>query len=185
MQSGGLILLDGVEAQGAGAAFYQQTVDCAPAIRDRPSRSLRPMRCGAGFPSLFCRMAHRGISSRAPGFCFRRKCIAAQLRVARENRAELRTGEIVTEVIADSSQVMVQTNRSRYAAAGVVLSPGAWMAEWARKICGLKRIALRSIGKLSIGLVYRSRAHDLCRSRCRSLCGVPRRWRRGFMVFPV
>src|SRR3984957_2223809 len=29
VQNGGLILLDGVEAHGAGAAFYQQTVDCA------------------------------------------------------------------------------------------------------------------------------------------------------------
>ena len=50
----------------------------------------------------------------------------------------MRTGEIVTEVIADNAQVVVQTNRSRYAAAGVVLSPGPWMAEWARKICGLE-----------------------------------------------
>ena len=73
------------------------------------------MRCGNDFPSLFCRMAHRGISSRAPGFCFRKSVLRAQLRVARGNRAEVRTGEIVTDVIADSSQVIVQTNRSRYA----------------------------------------------------------------------
>jgi sarcosine oxidase len=32
----------------------------------------------------------------------------------------------------------VETNRSRYAAGSVVLSPGPWMAEWARKICGLE-----------------------------------------------
>src|SRR5208282_5097833 len=65
------------------------------------------------------------------------KCIAAQLSVARVKRAELRTGEIVTDVISDSSQVIVQTDRAGYGAASVVLAPGPWMAEWARKICGL------------------------------------------------
>ena len=32
---------------------------------------------------------------------------------------------------------MVQTNRSRYGAAKVVLTAGPWMADWARTICGL------------------------------------------------
>ena len=137
VQNGGLILLDDTLAPGAGAAFYQQTVDCArqfgiaheilaaDEMRDR-------------FPQFVLKNGAQGYFEPEAGFLFPEKCIAAQLRVAQENRAEVRTGEIVTEVIADNTQVVVQTNRSRYAAAGVVLSPGPWMGEWARKICGLE-----------------------------------------------
>ena len=38
-------------------------------------------------------------------------------------------GEIVTSVVADSSGVVVETDRSRYIAASVVLSTGPWMKE--------------------------------------------------------
>ena len=138
VQNGGLILLDGVEAQGAGASFYQQTVDCARRF-GIAHEILVADEMRQRFPQFVLQDGAQGYFEPGAGFLFPEKCVAAQLRVARENRAELRTGEIVTEVIADSSQVVVQTNRSRYAAGGVVLSPGAWMGEWARKICGFGR----------------------------------------------
>jgi sarcosine oxidase len=137
VQNGGLILLDDVEAQGAGAAFYQQTVDCARRF-GIPHQILAADEMRQRFPQFVLQNDAQGYLEPGAGFLFPEKCIKAQLRVAVENRAELRTGETVTEVIADSSQVTVETNRSRYAAGSVVLSPGPWMAEWARKICGLE-----------------------------------------------
>jgi len=137
VQNGGLILLDGVEAQGAGAAFYQQTVDCARQF-GIAHEILAADEMRQRFPQFVLQDGAQGYFEPGAGFLLPEKCVAAQLKVARENRAEVRTGEIVTEVIADSSQVVVQTNRSRYAAGGVVLAPGAWMSEWARKICGLE-----------------------------------------------
>ena len=137
VQNGGLILVDDAEAQGAGAAFYRQTVDCARRF-GIAHQILAAVEMRERFPQFVLKNGAQGYLESGAGFLFPEKCIAAQLSVARENRAELRTGEIVTEVIADSSQVMVRTNRSRYAAAGVVLTPGPWMAEWARNICGLE-----------------------------------------------
>ncbi len=137
VQNGGLILVDDTDAQGAGAAFYRQTVDCARQF-GIAHQILAADEMRQRFPQFVLQDGAQGYLEPGAGFLFPEKCIAAQLRVARENRAEVRMGEIVTEVIADSSQVVVQTNRSRYAAAGVVVSPGPWMAEWARKICGLE-----------------------------------------------
>ncbi len=136
VQNGGLILLDGVEAQGVGAAFYQQTVDCARRY-DIPHQILAADEIQQRFPQFVLQSGTQGYFEPGAGFLFPEKCIAAQLSVARGNGADVRSGEIVTEVIADSSQVIVQTDRARYAAGGVVLSPGPWMAEWARRICGL------------------------------------------------
>jgi sarcosine oxidase len=53
VQNGGLILLDAAEreVQGAGAAFFNRTVDC-----------------GRGFRNSFCKMAQKGIWSRVPAF---------------------------------------------------------------------------------------------------------------------
>jgi sarcosine oxidase len=136
VQNGGLILLDDTDAQGAGAAFYQQTVDCARQF-GIAHQILAADEMRDRFPQFVLKSGAQGYFEPGAGFLLPEKCIAAQLSVARENRAELRTGEIVTEVIADNSQVIVQTNRTRYAAASVVMTPGPWMAEWARKICGL------------------------------------------------
>jgi sarcosine oxidase len=137
VQNGGLILLDEAEAQGAGAVFYQRTVECARQfgiahqilaageIRDR-------------FPQFALQSGAQGYLEPGAGFLFPEKCIAAQLSFAKANRADVHTAEIVTEVITDDSRIIVQTNWSRYTAASVVLTPGPWMAEWARKICGLE-----------------------------------------------
>ncbi len=137
VQNGGLILLDDVEAQGAGAAFYQQTVDCARQF-GIAHQILAADEIRQRFPQFVLQDRAQGYLEPGAGFLFPEKCIAAQLSVAQANRAEVRTDEIVTEVVADSSHVMVQTNCARYAAASVVLTPGPWMGEWARKICGLE-----------------------------------------------
>jgi sarcosine oxidase len=139
VQNGGLVLLDGSEraAPGAGAAFFEQTVDCATQF-GIPHQILGVDEIRQRFPQFVLQDGARGYLEPGAGFLYPEKCVGAQLRVAEQNRAEVRAGEIVTEIDTYSSGVMVHTNRSRYGAAAVVLSPGPWMADWARTICGLE-----------------------------------------------
>jgi sarcosine oxidase len=142
VQNGGLILLDAAEGddvpvQGAGAAFFRQTVDCARQF-GIAHQILGADEIRQRFPQFVLQNGAEGYLEPGAGFLFPEKCIAAQLSVAGANRAEVRAGEIVTDIITDHTGVMVRTNRSSYSAASVVLSPGPWMADWARSICGLE-----------------------------------------------
>jgi sarcosine oxidase len=136
-QNGGLILLDGAEVEGAGAAFYRQTVDCAERFKIA-HQILGADEMRLRFPQFVLQDDAVGYLEPGAGFLYPEKCIRAQLRVAAANRADVRMGEIVTGIITDSSGVIVQTNRSRYGAGRVVLSPGPWMGDWARSICGVE-----------------------------------------------
>lgn len=135
VQNGGLILLDAPvgEVQGPGADFFAQTVAsarhygiahemlAADAIRTR-------------FPQFVVQDGARGYLEPGAGFLYPERCIAAQLKVATGRGARVQTGEVVTSVVADSSGVVVETDRSRYSAAHVVLTAGPWMNEWVRDI---------------------------------------------------
>jgi sarcosine oxidase len=137
VQNGGLILRDGPETSGAGAAFYQRTVDCARRFAIE-HQILSPAAIQERFPQFALQPGGEGYLEPGAGYLMPERCISAQLRVAARHGAELRTGEIVTGIITDGAGVGVQTNRSRYSSAGVVLTPGPWMADWARTICGLE-----------------------------------------------
>jgi len=136
VQNGGLILLDGAETSGAGAAFYRRTVDCARQFGIE-HQILSADAIQERFPQFVLQQGGQGYLEPGAGYLMPEKCVSAQLSVAAAHGAELRTGEIVTGIITDGSGVVLQTDRSRYAAAGVVLTPGPWMADWARTICGL------------------------------------------------
>jgi sarcosine oxidase len=139
VQNGGLILLDSAGGvQGPGAAFFNQTVDCARRFGiEHQMLGAEEMR--QRFPQFILQDGAEGYLEPGAGFLLPEKCIRAQLSVARANRAELRTGETVTDIITDTSGVLVETNRALYGAASVVLAPGPWMAHWARTICGLEQ----------------------------------------------
>jgi sarcosine oxidase len=138
VQNGGLILLDAPTGQveGPGADFFARTVAgagqygighemlTASAIRSR-------------YPQFRVQDGAQGYFEPGAGFLYPERCIAAHLKVAAAKGAKLQTGEIVTAIRTDSSGVEVETSRTRYRAAGVVLSPGAWMGGWAKQICGL------------------------------------------------
>jgi sarcosine oxidase len=136
VQNGGLILLDGVEADGPGGAFYRQTVACARefgiAHELLGTEEIREL-----FPQFTVRDGSQGYLEPGAGFLYPEKCVAAQLKVARENRSEVRVGEIVTEIITNRGNVVVVTNHSKYSAGAVVLTPGPWMSDWARAVVGL------------------------------------------------
>jgi sarcosine oxidase len=136
VQNGGLILLDSAGREGAGAAFFHRTVDCARRF-GIAHQILGADEIRQRFPQFMLQDGGEGYLEPGAGFLFPEKCVGAQLRAARAQRALVKTGEIVTGIITDSSGVEVQTDRSRYGAGYVVLSPGPWMADWARTICGL------------------------------------------------
>ncbi len=138
VQNGGLVLLDSAArtAEGAGAAFFAQTVACAVEF-GIPHQILGVDEIRHRFPQFVLQDGAQGYLEPGAGFLYPEKCVGAQLRVAEQNRAEVRLGEIATGIDADSSGVLVRTNRSRYSAAAVVLAPGPWMPDWARTICGL------------------------------------------------
>jgi sarcosine oxidase len=139
VQNGGLMLLDAAgqaDSQGAGAAFYRRTADCAKRF-GIAHQLLTAAEVRQRFPQFVLENGGEGYLEPGAGFLFPERCVAAQLSLAGANHAEVRTNEIVTEIVTDSAGVVVQTNRSRYGAASVVLTPGPWMAQWARTICGL------------------------------------------------
>ncbi len=137
VQNGGLILLDSARGvQGSGAAFFNQTVECARRFGiEHQMLGVEEIR--RRFPQFILQSGAEGYLEPGAGFLFPEKCIRAQLSVAATNRAEIRTGETITDIVTDGSGVVVETNRSRYGAGKVVLTPGPWMANWARRICGL------------------------------------------------
>ena len=139
VQNGGLILLDSAEREvpGAGAAFFNQTVDCARRFGIE-HQMLGAEEIRQRFSQFILQDGAEGYLEPGAGFLLPEKCIRAQLSVAGESGAELRTGEIVTHIVTDTSGVVVETNRGRYGAASVVLAPGPWMADWAGMICGLE-----------------------------------------------
>jgi sarcosine oxidase len=140
VQNGGLILLDAAHRHhvpGAGAAFFKQTVDCARRF-GIAHQMLGADEIRQRFPQFILQDGAEGYLEPGAGFLFPEKCVGAQLSLAGAHRAQVRTGEIVTGIITDSSGVVVETDRSRYGAGSVVLTPGPWMADWARTICGLE-----------------------------------------------
>jgi sarcosine oxidase len=139
VQNGGLILLDAADqadSQGQGAAFYRQTVNCAKQF-GIAHQILTADEVRQRFPQFVLENGGEAYLEPGAGILFPERCIAAQLSAAGANRAEFRTDEIVTEIITNSSGVVVRTNRSQYGAAAVILTPGPWMAPWASTICGL------------------------------------------------
>ena len=56
------------------------------------------------------------------------RCVAAQLRLAREAGAMLRTGETVLSVLPEGDSVRVETDRRVVTAARAVLTAGPWLA---------------------------------------------------------
>lgn len=136
VQNGGLILLDGAEADGAGAEFYRRTVACAEQF-GIAHEVLGTEEIRRRFPQFVIGDGSQGYLEPGAGFLYPEKCVASQLRVARDNRGEVQTNEIVTNIVTNRDGVIVVTNRSRYSAGGVVLTPGPWMRDWARALVGL------------------------------------------------
>jgi sarcosine oxidase len=77
------------------------------------------------FPAFAVRDDETGYYEPGAGYLRPERCVAAQLRLAREAGAELREGERVVSVEDRGSHVSVTTERGRYEAAQAILSAGA------------------------------------------------------------
>jgi sarcosine oxidase len=138
VQNGGLILLDAPtgRAEGPGADFFGRTVAGAREYRIS-HEMLTASAVRNRYPQFRVQDGAQGYFEPGAGFLYPERCIAAQLKVAAAKGARVQTGEIVTAIHTNSTGVEVVSNRGRYRAAGVVLSPGPWMSGWAQQICGL------------------------------------------------
>jgi sarcosine oxidase len=138
VQNGGLILLDAPagEIKGLGADFFARTIAGARQFAI-PHQILTAEGLRARFPQFRVQDGAQGYFEPGAGFLYPERCIAAQLKVAESKGARVYTREIVTAIHTDSAGVEVVSNRGRYRAASLVLSPGAWMGAWAQQMCGM------------------------------------------------
>ena len=86
----------------------------APAIRAR-------------FPQFAVRDNEVGYLEPGAGYLRPERCIAAQLALARQARAAIRTGERVVAIDDRGDHVRVTTDRAAYDAGQVILAAGAWL----------------------------------------------------------
>jgi|APGre2960657468_1045069.scaffolds.fasta_scaffold04058_3 sarcosine oxidase len=79
------------------------------------------------FPQFHWRGDELGCFEHEAGFVHPEACIAAQLEIAQQFGAEIRTGEQVMDWKLSGEGVEVVTNRARYAAGRLILCAGAWL----------------------------------------------------------
>ena len=104
----------------------------APGIRER-------------FPQFAVRDNEVGYFEPGAGYLRPERCIAAQLRLAREAGATLHTGEHVESLDDRGDHVRITTDRGTYDAAQVILCAGAWLPrflapELARHLCVTRQV---------------------------------------------
>ena len=79
------------------------------------------------FPQFAVRDNEVGYFEPGAGYLRPERCIAAQLALARDDGAELRTGERVDSIDDRGDRVHIVTDRAAYDARQVILAPGAWL----------------------------------------------------------
>ena len=80
------------------------------------------------FPQFRFDDSYSGILESTAGFLYVDDCVQAYVREARRNGATVRENEAVKGWTAKSASIEVQTDRSTYAAAKLVLTAGPWAA---------------------------------------------------------
>lgn len=125
--TGGLIIAgQGTAARNHVADFFARTVDSAVAF-NIPHRIMDATQIRATFPQFKVRDGDTAYFEDGAGFVRPEACIAAQIRLARDHGADLRTGETVLRYGADVHGVTVTTDRETYHGGTLIMSAGAWM----------------------------------------------------------
>ncbi|HKA55388.1 MAG TPA: N-methyl-L-tryptophan oxidase [Candidatus Binatia bacterium] len=81
------------------------------------------------FPGLRVPAPMTAVFERCAGYLKVEACVLAYVQEASKLGAEVRSGEAVLGWRADGSGVVVTTDQARYAAARLVITPGAWAAD--------------------------------------------------------
>lgn len=125
VQCGGLVLSGARSSHPKKAGFLDQTVAAARRY-NIPHEVLSAEEVRTRFPQFVLEGDERAYFEPGAGFVYPERCIAAQLRLAAQAGASIRTGEIVTAISSSGSGVRVETDRGVYEAGRAILSAGAW-----------------------------------------------------------
>ncbi len=92
------------------------------------------------FPGFTPASDERAYFEPGAGLLFPERCLAAQLRLARQDGASVHAGETVRRVTPEGSRVRVLSDRGEYLAGRVILSAGPWLADLLPQAAPLPRV---------------------------------------------
>jgi monomeric sarcosine oxidase len=95
------------------------------------------------FPGFRIPPGCEAVFERDAGYLLVEECVRTHLEEAVRLGAELRTGESVTRWSIENGAAVVETDRGRYSAAKLVISPGAWATDMQADL----NVALRVVRK--------------------------------------
>ena len=125
VRCGGLVLSGARSSHPKKAAFLDRTIAAARRYAI-PHEILSAEDVRVRFPQFILEGDERAYFEPGAGFLYPERCIAAQLRLAAQAGATLRTGEVVTAIRPSGSGVRVETDQGVYEAGTAVLAAGAW-----------------------------------------------------------
>jgi sarcosine oxidase len=128
LETGGLLLgpREGATCHHGREDFVARTIAVARR-RALPHEMLDAAEMAARFPQLGLRGDEVGFLEPTAGLLHPERCVTAQLRLARERGAQVRTGETVLAIEERAGGVELVTDRGRIEAGQVVVAAGAWV----------------------------------------------------------
>ena len=126
-QIGMLVIGEGDGAPSHGQPGFLGSTLAIAASHDIPHEVLDSAEIRRRYPQFLVQEQERGFLEPSAGVLYPERCVALQLRLARELGAVVRTGETVTSITPCGDGVAVVTDKGRIEAARVVLAAGAWL----------------------------------------------------------
>ena len=126
-QVGLLVIGEGDGAPSHGQAGFLGSTLAIAASHAIPHEVLDSADIRRRYPQFLVRDEERGFFEPSAGVLFPERCVALQLRLARQLGAVVRTGETVTSITPCGTGVAVVTDKGRIEAGRVVLAAGAWL----------------------------------------------------------
>jgi sarcosine oxidase len=126
--------------QAHGSADFLQTTINVAREHGIPHDVLDAKSLRERFPQFHFRDDERGCFEHTAGFVHPKACIQAQLTKAARHGAELRVDEQLLGWTTTSNSVEVTTNRSKYSAAHLILTAGAWLPQFVPELARSARV---------------------------------------------
>src|SRR5690606_36567061 len=86
------------------------------------------------FPAFQIPESYAAVFEQDAGYLLVEECVRTHIEAAKRLGAALRTNEVVQEWRAENGGVMVETDRGRYTAGRLIVSPGAWAVQVLRDL---------------------------------------------------
>ncbi len=126
-QIGMLVIGEGDGAPSHGQPGFLGSTLAIARAHDIPHEMLDSAEIRRRYPQFQVRDPEHGYFEPSAGVLSPEKCVAVQLRLARELGAEIRSNERVLSIEPAGSGVAVVTDKGRVEAAKIVLTAGAWL----------------------------------------------------------